>query len=287
MRWWGRFLPLVMLTRAVILNPVSAQSKPSPGKHETTAALPPSSVNQNNQSALYVALVEALHAITEQEKTIAQQTRAQNESLISPSHVQEGLLFVGFLYSFVAWMQLRSMRESLQVTQRAYVNVNRIEMLAPETSDELRFYRTAFVIRNSGRTPTRNLLIQVHGEISKEPFGQGVPTDIDKIPRAPFFGMGLPPDTEHRVRYDFPSAHLKADDVRRGNLYANCWATISYKDQFGGSHASIEPFHYDPIAQNFDRHIMGFKESSRRYRQDNGYQRKARAWYRSLKKRLN
>jgi len=100
-------------------------------------------------------------------------------------------------------------------------------------------------------------------------------------------GMGLPPDTEHRMRFDFTGAHLKADDVRRSDLYAICWATISYKDQFGVSHATIEPFYYDPVARAFNRHFLGFKEASYRYSEANGYQSKIRSWYHAFKDRLS
>jgi hypothetical protein len=160
-------------------------------------------------------------------------------------------------------------------------------MVAPETIDELRFARTNFVFRNSGSTPAIHLFVDVGGGISKETSAENLPTDIDEVLRTAFQGITLPPDIEHRVRFDFPDAHLLADRVRRGELYACCWATVSYDDQFGVTHLAIEPFYYDPGAQTFDRHTVGFKESNRRYRQASGYQWKIRSRYRALKNRFS
>jgi hypothetical protein len=145
------------------------------------------------------------------------------------------------------------------------------------------FARTTFVVRNSGKTPAKHLLVEVGGEIVKDARGEKIPTDTESIWRTPFEGMTLPSDTEHRMRFEFPEAFAKADKVRVGELYAICWATISYVDQFGVSHDSIEPFH--PAAQNFDRHFIGFKESNRRYRKASGYQWTIRSWFRALTNR--
>jgi hypothetical protein len=121
-RWWGRFLPLVLLTLAVLLSIErngNTQSKPSPEKRETPAALPAHGANQNNQSALYAALIGALHAVTEQEKAAAKQSRAQNETLIAPPAVQEGLLVVGFLYSFLAWLQWKEISKQAKIANQS------------------------------------------------------------------------------------------------------------------------------------------------------------------------
>jgi hypothetical protein len=296
MRGWGRFLPLVLLTLVVLLsvaNGASKDDRPSKNKSKAAEQSEPAK-HQEPQvpfpvwQATITALSDAIRTIDQQSKTADKQADAYRETYLSPPVVVNiALAIIGAGYLGFACLQWLSTRKTMRVTQRAYVNVSKVEMVAPETTDVLRFYRTAFVIRNSGRTPARNLLVQVGGEISEERFGENIPADIDKIKRATLDGMGLPPDIEHRILYEFPHAHLRADDVRVGKRYASCWATISYSDQFGTWHASIEPFLYNPTAQNFDRHIMGFKESSRRYRNENGYQRKICAWYRGVKKRLS
>ncbi len=280
-------MPLVLLTLVVLLNRANAQSKPGPEKHKTTAAVGSEQPKQDDQ--VRVALIAALQAITNQEKAAAKQSRAESESWFSTTFVQRGLLVVGIVYSLVALLQWCAMRESLQVSERAYVNVNRVEIIAPETLDAVVFTRTTFVFRNSGKTPAKHLLVEVDGEIVKEARSKKMPTDTDSIWRTPFEGMTLPPDTEHRVRFDFPEpdAFIKSDKVRAGELYAVCWATVSYEDQFGVSHDSIEPFCYDPVAQNFDRHFIGFKESSRRNSKADGYQWVVRSWFRDLIKRFS
>jgi hypothetical protein len=132
MRWWGRFLPLVLLTLAVLLNPANAQSKPSPEKHEAAAAVSSEHPKQDDQAALRTTLIAALQAIANQEKAAAKQASAENESWFSIAFVQRGLLVVGIIYSFFVCKQWLAMRASLQVSERAYVNVSRIEMIAPK-----------------------------------------------------------------------------------------------------------------------------------------------------------
>jgi hypothetical protein len=293
MRWWGRFLPLVLLTLVVLLSAANGASKDRPDENkEKTPKQSETTKRQEPQipftiwQATVAALNEAIRTIDQQSKTADKQANAYRETYFSPPVVVNiALAFIGVGYLVFSCLQWLSTRKTMRVTQRAYVNVTKVEMLAPETTDDLRFYRTAFVIRNNGRTPARNLLIQVGGEISEERFGETIPTDITKVKRTALDGMGLPPDIEHKIVYEFPSAHLRANDVRVSKRYASCWATISYSDQFGTWHASIEPFLYDPTAQHFDRHLMGFKESSRRYRNENSYRQKIRAWCRDLIKR--
>ena len=298
MRWWGKFLPLALLTLVVLLSaqsPSGASQNLRADQHKDGTKNDPERGDNSHEAvtsaflAIHdaeISLREALKTINLQAEAQAKQNHTAPESWHSPAMLaQIGLIVVGLAYTFFACRQWLSMRESLQVSERAYVNVSRIDVIAPETLDALLFARTVFVIRNSGKTPARHLLVEVSGEIVSDARGEKIPTDTESIWRTPFEGMTLPPDTEHRMRFDFPDAFIKADKVRVGELYAVCWATISYEDQFGVSHDSIEPFYYDPVAQTFDRHYIGFRESSRRYRKAGSYQWKIRSWFRALIKR--
>jgi len=248
-------------------------------KQEILTATPPAAPDPE------ILLREALKTIQAQAGAQPEQARAQQVGWRSASVlVQICLVIVGLLYSTFALLQWFSMRQSLQVTQRAYVNVNRIERIEPEGFEDSMFSPIDFVIRNSGRTPAKNLLIQVGGEISKEPLGKGIPTDPGEIPRTPYHGMGLPPDTDYKTRFNFPSAHLTAGEVHSGELHVSCWATISYVDHFGMWHLSIEPFYYDAVTHTFDRHPVGYREADRRYETYPNLQRawRVRVWLRSL-----
>jgi len=72
--------------------------------------------------------------------------------------------------------------------------------------------------------------------------------------------------------------------VANGELYATCWATISYRDHFGFWHLTIEPFCYDAETHTFDRHPIGYKEAAdRRY---GTYQQRAQAMVPRLDKAI-
>ncbi len=120
MRWSRRFLTLALLTSAVLQSAQShAQLKPGPEKHDAPAAVAADSGSQKNQSALYTALIDALHAITHQEKASAEQTRTENESWLTPLRIQKGLLIVGIVYSLFAWKPMGRALESNRKSPRS------------------------------------------------------------------------------------------------------------------------------------------------------------------------
>jgi hypothetical protein len=99
----NQFASLILIASPLLLIAASSartQSTPRSEKHETSSAVS-ADTNQNNQSALYAALIDALHAVTHQEEAAAEQKSAENESLLTPLRVQKGLLAVGIIYSFL------------------------------------------------------------------------------------------------------------------------------------------------------------------------------------------
>jgi hypothetical protein len=280
----------ILVALALLPSAAHAQSRSDQAKkHQARTG------NDNPKGTPIASLAEHTHAEPAASQTAKNADQHANHTapsrlLISISRwaqIATAILLVIFTGGLLwtSYEQWRAMEKSLQVNQRAYVNVNRIERLEPETFDESMFSPIDFVIRNSGRTPAKNLLIQVGGEISKEPLGRGIPTDLDEIPRTPYHGMGLPPDTEHRERFTFPNAHLRQREVASGNLYASCWATISYLDHFDVWHLIIEPFRYDADTHTFDRHPVGYKEADRRYK-TNKNQWRLRVRFRALIERF-
>jgi Na+-transporting methylmalonyl-CoA/oxaloacetate decarboxylase gamma subunit len=286
---------LTLIATVLLLSAASpnvASENRRADQHKDSAQNQPSQANDEQQilaaaAVLHdaeISLREAIQSIEAQRIKEAKQARTTQESYRSPSVVvQICLVIVGLIYSFFAYLQVSAIRQSLQVGQRAYVNVKGIEKIEPKNVDALPFSPIDFIIRNSGRTPAKNLLIQVGGEISEDPFGKGTPTSLDEIRRTPYHGMGLPPDTDYRARFNFPNAHPREHAVGRGELYATCWATISYLDHFGVWHSSIEPFCYDAETHTFDRHPIGYREADRRYE---SYQQRAEVWFRAWIKRF-
>lgn len=116
--WLAR---LILVVSASVLSAANgnAQSHPSPEKHQTSATVSAHGTNHNNQSALYAALIEALHAVTHQEEAAAIQTRAENKSLLTPLGVQKGLLVVGLVYSVLALFQWREIRRQAKIANEA------------------------------------------------------------------------------------------------------------------------------------------------------------------------
>ncbi len=191
---------VILIASALLLSGASpnlASQNRRADQHQDSAQSHPSRAADEQQilaAALHdakISLREAIHAIEAQRVKEAKQARAYQESYLSPPVVlQICLVIVGVVYSIFAYLQWFSMRQSLQVAQRAYVGINSIEIVPPTVLADPAFSPIEFVVRNSGRTPAKNLLIQVGGEISKEPFGKDTPTNLDEIPRTPYQGMG-------------------------------------------------------------------------------------------------
>lgn len=131
-------LPLTLIGSVLLLSGVRnahTRSVPNPEKHETAAAVHPDSTNQDNQAALYAALIGALHAITHQEEAAAEQTRAENESWLTPLRIQEGLLVVGIVYSFFAWKQWVAIDKQAEIANKTLIETGKAADAAKRSAD--------------------------------------------------------------------------------------------------------------------------------------------------------
>jgi hypothetical protein len=146
------------ITLSVLILSISrsanAQLKPRTEKHNIPATISADSTNQNNQAALYAALIKALNAITHQEEAAAEQKRTENKSWLTPLRVQKGLLIVGILYSVFAWFQWRAIKQqgvSLETIEKPYVSINFSPKHFPpplNIPSEIEYW-----CENAGRTP--------------------------------------------------------------------------------------------------------------------------------------
>ena len=157
----------LILLALFLSGPKSAntQSKPSPEKHETPANVSVENTSQNNQAALSAALIETLRAETHQEEAAAIYTRAQNGSLISPSHVQEGLLFVGIVYSTLALLQWVAIYRQGNIANKTLIETQKAAVAAKDAAEasqasaraadaSLHVYRPFLVIESVKMAPT-------------------------------------------------------------------------------------------------------------------------------------
>jgi hypothetical protein len=237
----------------------SAQSNPTSEKHETPAALPANGANQNNQSALYAALIEALHAVTEQEKATAKQARAENEALISPAHVQEGLLFVGFLYSFLAWLQWNAIKETARIANRAerpWVTVQEINLKKPlEFPPTKRFFAYFHIaVKNTGRSIALNVVAMAFaipgaGDDIRRKGEEARRLCLDSRRNTEWpIGLVLAPGDSAPMPMGTGSDDITADHLARQRTFfiAGC---VTYDDQEGMPHRTTFCF---TLASAFD-----------------------------------
>ncbi len=264
MRRMAKSFALFLLALVVLPSArINAQIKASPERHEAAAAPPAGSIGQNNQAALYAALIEALHAATEQEKTTAQRARADNEALISPTHVQEGLLLVGFLYSLLAWMQWRVLSWASVAQHRPRVGLRQVTLLNDLEKDNvlLEPIEVGFFLVNRGSTPAWI----VQGNVTLR---------FDSPNKLPAFNIPsmLPPyDADHAIlkgtklkpaiqrlfkkqitldRGD-PSAFHAIDPQRAGSKAFYVLGYFVYRDQIGRSYRTAFCRRYHPIKREF------------------------------------
>jgi hypothetical protein len=162
------WLRLILIPSVLLLSGVKGartqSNPPSPEKHNGPAALHRDATNQDNQSALYAALIETLDA--------GRATR-ENEALLTPIRIQEGLLIVGIVYSLFAWRQWRAIKEQSVLTREALITDKRA-FIYPEgfmsyhEADPITgFYNWRFRPRwrNAGETPTKDATMYVQCEI--------------------------------------------------------------------------------------------------------------------------
>lgn len=88
---WLKSIPIALVLLQSVARKATAQSNPpNPEKHERSAAIHAKASNQDNQSALEAALIEALRTITQQEGTATKESGAEQEAFLPPWRIQEG-----------------------------------------------------------------------------------------------------------------------------------------------------------------------------------------------------
>jgi len=188
------------------------------------------------------------------------------------------LVAVGTTYTFFTFRQLGAIKQqteiankSLQVTQRAFVNVQQIRPIEPvEIGAEI----DAIVeYKNSGNTPAKNLWISTGFALVKPSY---MPSDMLRTGRSgaiPQLGQILPPNVTRQrsigvvvppifpvgAKNIFPDQ--KVNMIKAGRLKWVVWVAIDYLDYFGQRHDSVEPFVYDPQTKTFEPSWVGFYQS--------------------------
>jgi hypothetical protein len=177
MRRWRKFLPLVLLTPAVILSaPISANSESkslSRYQHKTQAAPHLESVQQQHPEIplsvwqrTQAALDESLATIKQQAEVAQKQTKSNQETWHSPAViVQIVLAFVGIGYLIFTYLQWVSTRPALIANRRAFLSVENLMPFFDSPIDGVYRWRFRATWRNTGATPTRNMTMYVTCEL--------------------------------------------------------------------------------------------------------------------------
>lgn len=169
--------------------------------------------------------------------------------------------------------QLRAMYSTMQIQQRAYVNVQNIELLSFEVGKRPEA-RVSY--KNSGLTPANHLTIAPDSFLFQFPTeGPSVappPIDEKYLSCETYRGPGpiLPQGvmrTVNTLRVIAPINHGMhggppaptnkfLDDMRHMKAMWYVVVYIIYIDSFGHCHRSIEPFEFDPFTQTFTPSII-------------------------------
>jgi hypothetical protein len=169
--------------------------------------------------------------------------------------------------------QLQAMYSTMQVQQRAYVNVQEIKRLSFEVGKRP---EASISYKNSGLTPANHLTIAPDSFLYEVPAvgPSPAPPAIDetymscKIYRGP--GPILPPGvtrTVNTLRVIAGTTHGMQggplaptnkflDDMRHMKATWYVVVYIAYFDSFGHCHRSVEPFEFDPFTQTFTPSII-------------------------------
>jgi ABC-type nickel/cobalt efflux system permease component RcnA len=191
---------LILIASALLLSSIPQSQISNAQGRSDQAKKHESRTGGNNPDGRPIAsLAEHAHAEPASSQTAKKADQHAHDTAPILTHISQWaqiatavllVIFTGGLL-WTSYKQWRAMEKSLQVSQRAYVNVKGIDWIEKKSRDDLLFSPIDFVIRNSGRTPAKNLLVQVGGEISKDRFGKGTPTDLDDIRRTPLSRHGV------------------------------------------------------------------------------------------------
>lgn len=186
-------LASILILSVLFPNAVSSASAASQNraeKHKTRPAIQTEAAQQQQAQVplsafefSQAALVEAIGAVKAQQEAQREQTRGENKSSRWPRwltllRVQQGLLVVGTIYTVFAclqWAAIRrqanTMKETLEITQRANVSIEKV-VFYPETT-------FTYVLRNSGRLPATETRVLSFAQWNERAFLPKVPEARD------------------------------------------------------------------------------------------------------------
>ena len=264
----------VLFLNAASENPRSdqhkAQSAPSQKDIEKQQSQVPSTVFRS----IRATPSEAVAGVKQQAITAQKEAETRGEDFLSPPVVvNEILALVGFGYLVFASLQWRTMRQSLQVTQRAYVNV---QWIRPIESVQIGAELDAIVeYKNSGSTPAKHLWISTGFDFVNPSY---MPSELPRDGRAGNIrqmGIGqiLPPNVSRQLSIgfmfppNFPAGFKNTfsdemvNEIEAGRSKWVVWVTIDYVDYFGQRHDSVETFVYNRQTKAFEPSRSGFYQS--------------------------
>lgn len=172
--------------------------------------------------------------------------------------MQAGILLVTFVYVVTAILQwlaikesVRLTKQSLEVSQRAWVFVKEMNMLRRGTSqpippDELSDITITY--ENSGNTPALNFSINVNVRLDNKP----LPKDFDypdATSSTPTSRSVLAPKSQQLAFASLRSARVF--DETSGELFLHVWERITYEDVFQATHNSEFCFRYKKETGHF------------------------------------
>jgi len=183
-------------------------------------------------------------------------------------------LIVLSIYTGINYCLYKTTKDTEQVTERAYVNVQQVRLAHPfaigATAEALIDYG------NSGLTPAKELWIATsvafsdNGKISADverqgachtvPNGEVLPPKVIRhvsTDTARRSGLSVPPEFKFRVKAD------RYADVIASRTRWYVGASISYRDQFGRCHHTYELFFYNPQTSEFDPSFIGWKQTDK------------------------
>jgi hypothetical protein len=169
------------------------------------------------------------------------------------------------IYTIINYWLYRTTRDTEQVTERAYVNVESITAVPIVVGQPL---EAAVTYKNTGLTPARELYVApIFDVIPRPPMGQRSVQWLKCQTYPP--GTVLPPGISRSIDAATSTGRYApriltnptSDALTHGQQKWVVGAMISYRDQFGHCHATFEPFWYNPASNLFDAAPVGFQQA--------------------------
>jgi hypothetical protein len=188
-------------------------------------------------------------------------------------------------YAWAAHHANQLTHEALQVTERAYVDVQNVERVNLGSFETARVAEALVLYKNSGLTPARQLTVDLLCGIAHEkpheerhermppfvtqlfdaqqscetkPQGEVLPPGVTRHKNTNVRKATGQPSMNEEFNCNFESDDHR--DIKKGVAWWYVEASISYLDQFGNCHWTGETFIYNPETDEFDPLTSGFKQ---------------------------